>query len=477
MSTAATPALSFDFVILGGGSAGYAAARTGHSLGLKVAVIDGADELGGLCILRGCMPSKALIESADRNLTARRASEFGLQATVGPADVPAIRQRKRRLIDDFAGYRQKQLQDGRFELVRGRATFVSSHEVEVTPRNGEAPFRIEGRFFCIATGSVPNVPDVPGLAETGFWTSDEVLDAESLPESFAIFGGGAIALEMAHYLEGIGRKVSLIQRSSHFLGGVNPEASEVIQKAYTERGMDCYLGTSLRRVSAEGNGKRVEFRQGDQDHTVTADEILVAMGRRPATDHLGLHAAHVAQAKGKVIVQPTMQTSQPHIFAAGDVCSPLDVVHLAIQQAEIAARNVHRLIQGETASETMDYRLKLFGVFSHPQFAMVGAEEEELKEQKVPFVTASYPFDDHGKSMCMGETEGFVKMLAHRETGEILGATCVGPQATELIHTVSMAMFHRTTAQQFATMPFYHPTLGEIWTYPAEECAEQVTEA
>jgi pyruvate/2-oxoglutarate dehydrogenase complex dihydrolipoamide dehydrogenase (E3) component len=177
------------------------------------------------------------------------------------------------------------------------------------------------------------------------------------------------------------------------------------------------------------------------------------------------------------MVAPTMQTSQEHIFAAGDVCSVLDVVHVAIQQAEIAARNAHRLIHHEPLKEHMDHRLLLFGVFSHPEVAVVGANEEDLKKQGVPFVTASYPFDDHGKSMVMGETAGFVKMLAHRETGEILGGCCVGPEATELIHEVVVAMHHRCTVQAFATIPHYHPTLSEIWTYPAEECAEQLAGA
>jgi pyruvate/2-oxoglutarate dehydrogenase complex dihydrolipoamide dehydrogenase (E3) component len=169
-----------------------------------------------------------------------------------------------------------------------------------------------------------------------------------------------------------------------------------------------------------------------------------------------------------------MQTSQPHIFAAGDVCSPLDVVHIAIQQGEIAARNAARLLSGKEADETIDYRLMLFGVFSHPQVAVVGATSEKLKRDDIPFLSASYPFNDHGKSMVMGETDGFVQMLAHAETGEILGACVVGPEATELIHEVVIAMNFRATVQQFMTIPHYHPTLSEIWTYPAEEIADQL---
>jgi pyruvate/2-oxoglutarate dehydrogenase complex dihydrolipoamide dehydrogenase (E3) component len=172
-----------------------------------------------------------------------------------------------------------------------------------------------------------------------------------------------------------------------------------------------------------------------------------------------------------------MQTTRPHLFAAGDVCSPLDVVHVAIQQGEVAARNAARFLRGQPVEEVMDYRLLLFGVFSHPQVAVVGTAEAELERQGVPYVSASYPFDDHGKSMVMGETEGFVKMIAHQQTGEILGACCVGPHATELIHEVVVAMHYRARVQDFMLIPHYHPTLSEIWTYPAEECAEQLSPA
>ncbi|MCX6855143.1 MAG: FAD-dependent oxidoreductase [Verrucomicrobia bacterium] len=468
---------NFDFIVIGGGSAGYAAARTAHSAGLSVAVVDGAEELGGLCILRGCMPSKTLIESADRYLAIRNAAEFGLKAQPLGVDVSAIRDRKRKLIAEFADYRQGQLEDGRFVLYRGHASFVSAHEIRVVPRDGSASFAVTGRSFCLTTGSVAQVPPIPGLADTGYWTSDDILDAEKLPQSFAVLGGGAIALEMAHYLEGIGRDVTLIQRSEQFLTGMNPACSEVIEKAYEKRGITCHLGTKIHRVSESHGRKHLEYRHGDHERSVTVDQVLVAMGRKPATQGLDLESAHVSVSHHKIVVRPTMQTTQPHIFAAGDVCSPLDVVHVAIQQGEIAARNAARFLKQEVVSEVMDYRLLMFGVFSHPQVAAVGASETELVAQNISFVTASYPFADHGKSMVMGETAGFVQMLANRQTGEILGATCVGPQATELIHEVVVAMHHRTTVQDFMTIPHYHPTLSEIWTYPAEECAEQLSPA
>ncbi len=464
----------YDFLVIGGGSAGYAAARTATLLGLRVAVIDGANELGGLCILRGCMPSKALIESANRNLTIRRAAEFGLRAHSNAADITAIRERKRALITDFASYRQGQLQDGRFTLHRGMARFLDAHTIEVTPRDGSPAQTLTARSFCIATGSHAHVPEIPGLREAGFWTSDDVLDAAALPATCAVLGGGAIALEMAHYLDGVGCKVTLIQRGAQFLTGLDHECSNVIEKAYTHRGIACHLGTAISRVSMESGRKVIEFSISGQPQRIAVDQILVAMGRHPASSGLDLHSAAIGTEHKKITVTTTMQTTQPHIFAAGDVCSPLDVVHIAIQQGEIAARNAHRLLSGKAADEHMDYRMLLFGVFSQPQVAAVGAGEAGLKTNGIPFVSASYPFADHGKSMVMGETEGFVKMHCHAHTGEILGATCTGPEATELIHEIVVAMHHRCTAREFLSIPHYHPTLSEIWTYPAEEIAERI---
>jgi len=465
--------LEFDFAVIGGGSAGYAAARTAVGHGLKTVVIDGAEPLGGLCILRGCMPSKTLIESANRNLTIRRAREFGLHAEQGPADIVAIRDRKRRLIADFAGYRQGQLHDGRFTLSRGTATFSDLNSLLVSLRDGgQQTFRF--RAACIATGSVVNVPPMPGLQEAGFWTSDDILDADDLPSSFIVLGGGPIALEMAHYLDGMGRKVSLVQRSDGLLGAMDAECGAAVAKAFSERGIDVYCGTTVQKVEVVEGSKQITFDHGGTSIQLRADQILVATGRTPGIDGLGIEAAGIVAQGRKIVVNKEMQTNHPHIFAAGDVCSPFDIVHIAVQQGEVAAHNAAALLHGEPSAQTMDYRLALFGVFCEPQAAMVGATEAQLRRDGIPYATAVYPFDDHGKSMVMGETEGFVKLIAHRETGEILGASVVGPDATEIIHEVVVAMQFRCTVKQFMAIPHYHPTVSEIWTYPAEELTDEL---
>ncbi len=458
----------YDFAVIGGGSAGYAAARTAAGLGLKTVLIDGAEELGGLCILRGCMPSKTLIETARTALRVRQAAEFGVKAELKSVDTAAVKRRKRRLIGEFADYRAGQLADGRFALLRGTAVFTGPHELAVTLREAGEKVMVRMKSGLIATGSVIAWPAVPGLREAEVWTSDTVLDAEVVPESFVVLGGGAIALEMAYYLEGIGRKVTVIQRSGHLLSGMDPDVAAVVQESLARR-MTIHTGTSLIHVERTPEGKRVVFSQNGVEKYAEAQEVLVALGRRAAVDGLGLAAAGVVLNRGAVKVSGTMQTSIPHLFAAGDVCGEAEVVHVAIQQGELAARNAARLLRNENGLEEMDYRLKLFGIFTEPQAAAVGMNEAEAMASGRPWKSATYPFNDHGKSMVMAELDGFVKMIADTGTGEILGASVVGPEAVELIHEVCVAMHFRSTVAEFARIPFYHPTLSEIWTYPAED--------
>ena len=463
---------SFDYIVIGGGSAGYASASAAVKLGLRVAVVDGARELGGLCILRGCMPSKTLLESAHRAEAIRGAGEFGLRAEYFGADAAAIRARKRRLIGEFADYRRSQLEDRRFELLRGPARFVGPHAIEVRLRDGGLR-RLEGRAFLVATGSEITVPPIPGLAEAGFVTSDDVLDADTLPESVCVLGGGAIALELASYFSGLGVPTTVIQRSAQVLREMDADVADALTDALQSRGIVVHRNTRISRISRDGETRRVHFTDSDdREHVAEAATIVCALGRTPTTRDLGLDAAGVALDGPRIVVEPTQQTNVPHIFAAGDVCGPHEVVHLAIQQGEVAARNSARQLGnlgGEP--EQMDYTLKLFAVFTHPQAAAVGLTEREAAGQGIDFLAAKYPFADHGKSIVRGETHGFVKLIVEKTGRRIIGAACVGPEASELIHEVVVAMRFGATAAQLATTPHYHPTLSEIWTYPAEELA------
>ncbi len=461
----------FDFLIIGGGSAGYAAARTAVSLGLKTCVVDGAEELGGLCILRGCMPSKALLESAARFSTLRRAEEFGLRARGLEVHGPEILARKQRLVSGFAEYRQEQLMSGKFEMVRGRARFLDAHTVEVTLREGGTR-RISAKSFLLATGSVVNDAPLEALNEIGCWTTDDALDRAEVPQSVIVLGGGATAVEFATYYAGLGREVTIIQRSGQLLKGTDPDVAEALAHGMRNRGVKIFTGTKILAVARAGERKRITFEHGGRTNVIEAEQVLEALGRSPNVRGLALDVAQIRLTKERPVTGATQQTSQPHIFAAGDVAGPFEIVHIAIQQGEIAARNAARIVAGKMERlEEADYRLKLFVVFSDPEVAVVGRSERELREAGITFRTASYPFNDHGKSLVMGETDGFVKLIAAADGGEILGGACVGPHAAELIHEIVVAMRFLATAGQLAETPHYHPTLSEIWTYPAEELA------
>ncbi len=472
---------SYDFVVIGGGSAGYAAARTATGLGLKTALVEGGKDVGGLCILRGCMPSKTMIESANRFITLRRAHEFGLRAENIRVVGPEVQARKRRLIGEFASYRRGQLEHGDFDYIRGLARFEDEHTLRIHPPDGEAPQTgpqlLRSRTFLIATGSrVADVP-IPGLSEIGYLTSDEALELEEYPRSIIILGAGAIGLEACHQFAGLGTEVTVIQRCGQIMREADADVAGALQQALARQAVRFHCGSHLLRAELDADGrKRVWFEHGGAEHSVAAQEIFFALGRTPCTDRLDVARAGVeTNKKGGVTVTPDQRTTSRHIFAAGDVTGPYEIVHIAIQQAELAARNAARhLGKLDTSPEEIDYRLKLFVLFTDPQMAHVGLGEKEAAEQGREVVTASYPFADHGKAMVRGETDGLVKLIADRATGEIVGGAAVGPEAGEIIHEVVVAMRYRATAADFAAIPHYHPTLSEIWTYPAEEIAGKI---
>ncbi|SHJ28280.1 Pyruvate/2-oxoglutarate dehydrogenase complex, dihydrolipoamide dehydrogenase (E3) component [Rubritalea squalenifaciens DSM 18772] len=464
----------YDVAVIGGGSGGYAAARTAAAGGMKTVVVDGADELGGLCILRGCMPSKTLIESANRNIVIREAEEFGLKVDGSSVDTKKIIERKRWLIKDFSDYREGQLNDGRFDLLRGFARFEDANTLKVQLRDGGEEV-IKAKTVIIASGSSIFVPEIPGLKEAGYLTSDDVLDKEDAPESVIVLGGGAIALELAHYYDGIGKRVTVIQRSEHLLTGMDHDVADELETALKDRGLEVFCGTKILKVDVLTDGvKRVTFEHKGQTVEVAGEEILVALGRNATSDKLALDKAGVALNKDKVKVEASMQTTAPNIFAAGDVCGPYEIVHIAIEQGEKAAENAMMYLRGcdPTEYQLMDYRLKLYGIFTEPQVATVGITEIEAAREGREVLVETYPFNDHGKSMVHGSKHGFVKLIGDAKTKEILGGAVVGPEGTELIHEIVVAMAFRATAGQLARIPHYHPTLSEIWTYPAEDIAD-----
>jgi pyruvate/2-oxoglutarate dehydrogenase complex dihydrolipoamide dehydrogenase (E3) component len=478
----------YDLAVIGGGSGGYAAARTAAGAGLKTVVIEGGREVGGLCILRGCMPTKALLYAAEVKHLAGRAATWGVRTGKVGFDFARVMARKNAQIRDFADYRVQQLTAGKFEFIRAQASFVDGHTVklelsrgsrrqpvhsissEINQRLLASSAMITAKNFVIATGSRVAPGPLPPLEKVGCLTSDSALALKKLPQSLIILGGGAIACEFAQLFARFGVKVTLIQRSEHILKEFDADAGAVIETVFRREGISIFTGTKLVDAQRRGKLKSVSFEQKGKRVSVTAEEILFALGRVPDTASLCLENAGVKTEQGRVLADEFMRTSAPHIFAAGDCTGPHEIVHLAIQQGETA---VHNLVNPKSPRR-MEDRLLISVVFTEPQVACVGLTEKAAAARGIKFLAASHPFNDHGKSLLMAAKDGFVKLLANPKTGEILGGACVGPVGGELIHEIVVAMAKRMTVHELAALPHYHPTLAEIWTYPAEELAEKI---
>lgn len=455
----------FDLIVLGGGSGGYAAARTARETHQRVAIVDNSPELGGLCILRGCMPSKTLLYSTEVLHHARMADQFGLKIPQAEVDMAALHKRKLRHINDFKSYRQEQLQSDQFTLFRQSGHFIDEQTLELD--SGE---HLRAKAFIVATGSVVNFPEIPGLDQEGVWTSDDVLDLDFLPESVVVLGGGVVACELTQFLARAGAKVTQVQRSPHILKENSEEAAEVMMRVFQREGIDLYTGTRLKQISLEDQGFCVHFDDNNGPHEVRAQHVLNALGRSPAVAGLGLEKANVhLKPSGQISVDDFQQTSNPRIYAAGDVCGPFEIVHIAILQGEVAAR--HALGR---PTECVDLDTRTSVVFTDPQIATAGISHQEAHVRGLDLVTADFPFDDHGKSLLMEATDGYVKVWAEKPSGRIVGAECVGKDAGELIHALAVAISLKATARDLLKVHWYHPTLSEIWTYPLEDIAEQI---
>jgi pyruvate/2-oxoglutarate dehydrogenase complex dihydrolipoamide dehydrogenase (E3) component len=431
-----------------------------------VAVIDGARELSGLCILRGCMPSKTLLYVAEQLHHARHADRFGLRVSGARADMKAVHARKKKIIKEFADHRVAALTSGKFDLIRAWARFADPHTLVLS--NGRT---IRGKYFLIGTGSKVSVPPVPGLKEAKFWTSDDVLDLDFVPKSVIVLGGGIVACELAQFLNRMGAKVTLVQRSPNILRDHSECASDVIQKAFADEGIEVFAGTRIEAISQDRRGTTVKFQHDGKRVTRRAAHLFNALGREPATEGLGLQAIGVKTGNaGQVVINRWQQSNLPHIYAAGDCSGPAEIVHIAIQQGELAARHAFKVKD----IKPVDWSLLLNVVFTDPQLATIGRLERDLDEKGVKYLSASYPFDDHGKSILMEAKYGYVKVIAEPKRGRMLGAEIVGKDAGELIHAFTGPLAMKATVFDLLRAPWYHPTLAEIVTYPLEEIAEKI---
>jgi len=452
----------YDFCVIGAGSAGYAAATIARALGKTVVIAESTAPLGGLCILRGCMPSKTLLRSAEVAHLVADAARFGIEPCAAVANVPAIVARKRRIIKEFADYRVEGIDA--FPILRGTVAFASPDELMVDRTV------VRARKYLVATGSAINVPEIPGLAETGYVTSDDVLEMDALPRSMAVLGGGPTACELAQYLQRLGVQVTMLQRSVTLLSGEDPEVGFVLRRALVDEGMTIRTGVKLLSVSSAAGRKRVEFESDGATGAVEADEIFVALGRRANVEGLNLEAAGIKCDRRGIVVNDHLQTTNPDVYAAGDVIeNSTQLVHVAVNEGQTAARNAF-------GDRPLSIQYDLHGsraVFTDPQVAIAGLTERECKERALPYSAAEFPFDDLGKAIAIGATKGFVKMLAAPD-GTVLGVAIVGVEASDLIHESIALLYFKANVRDVMSMPHLHPTLAEILTYPAEELCERL---
>ena len=454
----------FDYIVIGGGSGGYAAARTAREVLNNVAIVDNADTLGGLCILRGCMPSKTLIYSAEILHLAQQGKAFGLNIPEASVDMPALHQRKLDVIKEFSDYRQKQLESDRFTLFRNRAKFINSRTIQLN--NGT---RLSADHFMVATGSTVSVPPIRGLADAPYWTSDDILELDFIPQKVIVLGGGIVACELAQFMRRIGAEIIQIQRSEHILKELSAEAATVIEQAVRDEGTELYTSTTLKSVEHYDGNFTVTFEHAGEIISVNAPHLVNALGRRPATDGLGLTAAGISTLpSGHINCNAMQQTSNPRVYASGDVAGPHEIVHVAILQGETAAKHATG-----RAAERVDYDSLCGVVFTDPQIGTVGLSENQLKQRGIDYLVAEYPFDDHGKSILMEAKYGYVKVFADRN-GVVLGAECVGKDAGELIHAMAVAVTLKANVRDLLKVHWYHPTLSEIWSYPLEDIFDEL---
>lgn len=452
----------FDVMVIGAGSAGRYGAKAAARLGAKVGLVE-TGPFGGLCILKGCMPTKAYLRSAELVGFLKKAPELGIYPgkRVG-IRFDQIKKRKDRLIAEFAEDAYNGVvRHPNVTLLSGKARFISNSELQV----GRTRYACDR--FLIATGSAEVIPKIPGLKEAGYLTSDTALEIKSLPASMVIIGGGVEGVEFGQFFNRMGVRVTLLQRSGRILSHEDEEVGAGLADFLRRDGIDLRTDVHECRIEKIRSRKRVYFESEGKPDTVDAEVIMMTTGRTGRIKGLHLEEAGVETDSLGIRVNDFLQTSNPNIFAAGDVTGVMQVVNVATAQGEVAGFN---LVNGPVRKA--DYRVVPRAVFTDPEYARVGLSETEAKEQGIAVRVGTFPFNDLGKAIVTGQTEGFIKILADPASGEILGVQILGAGASNLIHQAAIAMHYRATLRDYAKIVHIHPTMAEIMLYLVEEMIE-----
>lgn len=445
---------SYDVLVIGAGSAGFDAATTARELGAtRVALIESGERLGGECPNRACVPTKALLRSVEVLGLARRGREFGLKIPKVGFDFPAIMRRKQNTIDALTGTGrlEKYLKDAKIDLLRGSAQFVGTHDLVVGAR------RIRAKKIVIATGSRHAVPSIPGIMTSGFMTSDELVTLKRLPKSMVIIGGGPVGSESAQILRPLGVEVTLVEFAPRILSREDAEVSETVRRSFERQGIKVLVGTKVESVSKTKSVRVVVKGAKGVKKTLTAEAIMIAAGKQPATEGLALDVAGVKTDKsGAPVTNDYLQTSAKHIYAAGDVLAKMMFTHTAHTSGSVAARNA---VRGD--KEKYDWRVIPRGTFTTPEVGSVGLTEQEARDAGYKIRVGKVEYSYFGKALVTGEMEGFVKVVVDKKSDQILGGHIVGAIAADIVHEIALAMHARIPASVVSSMVHAYPTFAE----------------
>jgi len=464
-----SPQERYDLVILGSGSTAFAAALHAAELG-KSAVMAEFRTVGGTCANRGCLPSKNLIEAARLVYDAAHPRYPGLTPVHMPFNWAELVAQKDEIIQEYRTHKYESLLDDpdHMQVVPGQARLVSDHEVEIQSADGAR--RLIGSQILIATGSTPSIPDVPGLSDVPYLTSDLLSSADDpwgtelreQPRSLLILGGGYIALELGQMFARFGTQVTLITRGSTILSGYEPEIAEALTEILQEEGLRIVTGAQVRGVERSGEGVALSLQLHGSQHTFTAERLLVSTGRRPNTEALGLEQAGVeVDQAGSVRVDRTLRTNVLHIWAAGDVIGQETESQMATpvgaHDGKIAA---HNALSGEPLRE-VDHTVIPRTIFTDPQVAVVGMTDEEAVAAGIECNCNTIPLSVVPRAGAIRDTRGVIKMVLDGPTCRVVGVSMLGVNAGEVIHEAAMALRFGATTDDFIDLIHVYPTMAE----------------
>jgi len=442
----------FKVGILGGGPGGYVCALRAAQLGLSVVLVEG-ERLGGTCLNRGCIPTKALVKSAEVWRELKHAEEFGISLGDKSFDFEKIMSRKDRVVNTLVGGIEQLVKAGKIQVIKGWGEVKEPGKIEVETESGRVSVEVDE--LVLATGSVPARLPIPGSDYPGVVTSDEILEMKTLPERLVIIGGGVIGLEFASIYQEFGVKVTVVEMLPALLANIDEEIPKRLTPLLKRSGMEIMTKTMVKEIKqGEGGGLLVVVEDAKGIKEIPADQVLLSTGRKPYLRGVDVEALGLKTERGAVLVNPQMQTSVTKVYAIGDVTGGMMLAHVASMQGMVAAEH----IAGHPVE--MRYRAIPSAIFTYPEIATVGETEQAIKTSGRSYKVSKFPFSANGKALALGETIGLVKILAD-EQGTVLGASIMGPQASSLIQELVLAVEKGLKGDELARTIHAHPTLPE----------------